>query len=73
MNLRTCSLNNPGDDTADSEIIEEQISAIFFPLSNFEKETKQKKKPGLDRRKVKLFFSPTLDTLQLTETNQLVT
>lgn len=43
MNLRTCSLNNPGDDTADSEIIEEQISAIFFPLSNFEKETKQKK------------------------------
>lgn len=71
MNLRTCSLNNPGDDTADSEIIEEQISAIFFPLSNFEKETKQN--PGLDRRKVKLFFSPTLDTLQLTETNQLVT
>lgn len=44
MNLRTCSLNNSGDDMADCEIIEEQISAIFFPLSNFEKETKQKNK-----------------------------
>lgn len=40
MNLRSCSLNNPDDDTADSEIIEEQISAFFSTL----KCQKQKKK-----------------------------
>lgn len=43
MNLRSCSLNNPGDDMVDSEIIEKQIYA-FFPLSNIKKEkTKQVK------------------------------
>lgn len=29
MNVRNCSLNNPDDDTVDSENIEEQIYAFF--------------------------------------------
>lgn len=54
----------------DSEIIEKQIYA-FFPLSNIKKEkTKQVK---IQEGGQIISPPPTPDTLQLTETNRLVT
>lgn len=67
MNLRSCSVNNPHGDIVDSEIIEEQT--LHSQMS------KKKKTPGFRYKEGQIIFfpPPTLDTLQLTEANQLVT